>query len=177
MRCIDALNEEHHVLIRILKVIKAMGIKADVHQSFNEDDVKSIVKLLLAFVDSAHEMKEESALFPLVINRAPEELRKSLQARLFEHEQERYLIEGMRESALAGKSEDLAFDATRLAELLTEHVRKEFLLFQQIETLLQPDNDRKIVSEFETLDAGLRPKLKDVSDTLDKLERKYVQAA
>jgi len=177
MRCIEALNDEHRILIRMLKVIKAMGIEADVHQSLDAEDVARIVKLLATFVDSAHELKEEAALFPVVMNRAAEDVREKLRARLFEHNQERSLIEGMRESSMTGNSEDFAFDATRLAELLTEHVRKEYLLFKEFETLLQPENDRKIVSEFEKLDADLRLRLEDISGILEKLESKYVQAA
>jgi hemerythrin-like domain-containing protein len=177
MKCIEALNDEHQVLIRILKVLKVIGAKANVDKSFDQEDVTSVVRLLVTFLDSAHEIKEESALFPVVIDRAPKEMRDQLKARLFEHEQERFLIKGLQESMMAGNPEDLAFDATRLAELLTEHVRKEYLLFRQFETLLQPGNDQKIVREFEKLDSGLRPKPKDVSGILEKLESKYLQAA
>ena len=161
----------------MLKVIKAMGINAGVRQSLDKEDVERIVRLLETFVDAAHEIKEESALFPLVMDRAAGNVREKLQAQVFEHNQERSLIEGMREAMMTSNSEDFAYDATRLAEFLAEHVRKAYLLFKEFEILLQPENDRRIVSDFEKLDADLRPKLEDVSAIIENLERKYRRAA
>ena len=111
------------------------------------------------------------------MDRAAADVREKLQARVFEHNQERSLIEGMREAIMTSDCEDFAYCATRLAEFLTEHVRKEYLLFKEFEKLLQPENDRKIVSEFEKMDASLRRKLQDVVATLVNLEDKYRFAA
>jgi hypothetical protein len=65
----------------------------------------------------------------------------------------------------------------RLADFLADHVRKEYLLFKEIEGLLKPDNDRNIIREFDKIDAARRPKVKDVVALVEELESKYAPAA
>jgi hemerythrin-like domain-containing protein len=177
MKCIELLNEEHHVLLRLFKLIKAMADGAAAHRDIAKEDVEGAVRLLDTYVNSAHETKEESALFPVLMRRAGPETRKQLQACTFEHNQERSLLEGMRDSIKTGNCSDFAYCAGRLAELLMAHVRKEYVLFAECKALLTPEDDRDIVEDFARFDAESRPRLQDQSALLVRLEKKYRNAA
>lgn len=177
MRCIELLNEEHHLVLRLVKVVKAIGRDVAHKEVLDSEDMQRIITLFDTFVNSSHELKEESALFPTLIERAGTEAQEELRARIFEHNQERSLIDGMREAMMTCDCKDFVWCAERLADFLAEHVRKEYLLFKKFEALLKPGNDRKIVREFNKIDAELGPKIKDVSAIVDGLERKYAVAA
>ena len=177
MRCIELLNEEHCLVLRLLKLIKAMGREAASKQTLAGNDIKRVVDLLDAFLDSAHELKEESALFPVLIQRAGPEAHEKLKSRVFEHDQERSLSKGMREAISTRNDNDLAWCAERLTDFLAEHVREEYLLFGEFQSLLESGDDVKIVREFNKIDATLRPNAKEVSAIVEELETKYPAAA
>lgn len=177
MKCIELLNEEHNLIIRMMKTIKAMGASASIHGGLDSEDVRQIVRLIEAYVDSTHETKEELALFPVLSQRVPKEVHQCLRERVFEHNQERSLREGMQEALMTCNCQDFAYFATRLAEFLMRHARREYLLFKDLETYLRPEDDAKIVAEFESIDSSMRPKIADIVAVLESLEQKYRMAA
>jgi hemerythrin-like domain-containing protein len=177
MKYEEILNREHHLLLRMMKVLKAIGVEAGARKSFDEKDLEAVLYLLDVFVDEDHEGKEEFCLFPIAMERVSADAFSQLQERVFEHNQERSLIEGLRESLKTRDSEDVAYYASRLAEFLTEHIRKEYQLLKDVAKVLTPDDDRKVVQEFAKIDAALAPRLQEALSRLDSLVLKYQEAA
>jgi hemerythrin-like domain-containing protein len=177
MQCLDLLNQEHRLVLRLLNVIKTMAREASAKQLVDKDDAERVLNVLDAFVDSVHELKEETALFPTVIQRATGLTLDDLRARVFEHNQERSLIEGMHESLKASDPKEFAWCAGRLADLMTEHVRRENSLFHQFGLILKEEDDQRIGAEFQKIDAEHQLRLPQAEAIVVELERKYRAAA
>ena len=77
MRCIELLNEEHHLVLRLVKVVKAIGRDVAHKEVLDSEDMQRIITLFDTFVNSSHELKEESALFPTLIERAGTEAQEA----------------------------------------------------------------------------------------------------
>jgi hemerythrin-like domain-containing protein len=69
---------------------------------------------------------------------------------LFEHDQERSLVDGIEDALFTKKGFEFVHFAHRLIDMMRDHVRKENdILFGIVERLLSPEQDEKVVGEFE----------------------------
>jgi hemerythrin-like domain-containing protein len=149
MKCTDLLGQEHKIILRALDVLGEMAKRVEKHQALEHDDVESLLRFLRSFADDYHQCKEESALFP--------ELRRFLTApkgpveqMLFEHDQERSLVEATEDALFTKKGPEFVHFARRLIDLLRDHVRKEdHILFEIVERSLSPEKDESVATEFE----------------------------
>ena len=90
---------------------------------------------------------------------------------LFEHNQERSLVEGLEDALHTGKSSDFVVFANRLTDRVRNHIQKEDgILFPILEVLISDSLDEKVRLEFEKFQ--LDPA---VLDDLRRLERKYLR--
>jgi hemerythrin-like domain-containing protein len=170
MKCTELLVEDHEIISRALDVLEQMSKRVGSHQVLEHDDVEIILRFLRSFADEYHQGKEESALFP--------ELRQVLEARegpvhqmLFEHDQERSLLDGIEDALFRKKGQEFVHFSDRLISLMRNHIRKENdILFGIVERLLSPEQDQKIVAQFErfTVDAAFIRELRS-------LETKYLR--
>lgn len=166
MKCTDDLLQDHKIIIRSLDVLQCMA-KGDTGVPI--DDAESLLRFLKAFADEYHHLKEESVLFPELMRSSPAQ-GSPLRHLLFEHDQERSLVEGLEEAIRTKKAVDFAAFANRLIYRIRNHVEQEdSILFPIINALISEDQDEEIIAEFEKfqLDPGL---LND----LCRLESKYL---
>jgi hemerythrin-like domain-containing protein len=141
-------------------------------ERIDQDDAATLLRFLRMFADEHHHLKEEGVLFPEVM-RTSEAQGGPLRHLLFEHSQERSLVEGLEDALHIGKSSDFVLFANRLTDRVRNHIQKEDgILFPIIEVLISSQLDEKVSSEFEKfqLDPGL-------SDDLRRLEGKYLRKA
>jgi len=113
-------------------------------------------------------MKEESVLFPELMRTSQSEA-SPLRHLLFEHTQERSLVEGLQDALRSTKTAEFVLFANRLTERIRNHIRKEDgTLFPILDILISSELDEKVSAEFEKfkLDFGLL-------DDLQRLESKY----
>jgi hemerythrin-like domain-containing protein len=90
---------------------------------------------------------------------------------LFEHDQERSLVEGLEDSLYAKKGPDFAHFASRLIDLIRNHIYKEDnILFDIVDGSLSPEQDDRVVAEFNKFQIN-RSFLAD----LRRLEWKYLR--
>ena len=69
---------------------------------------------------------------------------------LFEHDQERSLVEGLEEALLSKKSADFILFANRLTSRIRNHIENEDnILFPILAGLISKDQDEKVTAEFE----------------------------
>ena len=170
MKCTDLLVEDHKIILRAIDVLEQMAERVKNHQALEHDDVEILVRFLRSFADDYHQGKEESALFP--------ELRRVLTARegpvhriLFEHDQERSLVDGIEDALFTKKGPEFVQLAHRLIELMRDHVRKENdVLFTIVDRSLSAEQDQNVVAQFEnfTVEAMF---LRELSS----LEAKYLR--
>ena len=97
MKCTDLLIQDHKIILRCLDVLQQMALCVEKGQPPVEQDVVTLLGFLRTFADEHHQMKEESALFPELL-RASSKQDGPLRQMLFEHDQERSLVEGLEDS-------------------------------------------------------------------------------
>ena len=149
MKCTDLLGQEHKIILRALDVLGEMAKRVEKHQALEHDDVESLLRFMRSFADDYHQSKEESALFPemrrvLIVPKGP------VEQMLFEHDQERSLVEGIEDALFTKKGPEFVHFARRLMDLLRDHIRKEaHILFEIVERSLSPEQDESVATEFE----------------------------
>lgn len=171
MKCTDLLGLDHKIILRALDVLEQMANRVASHQALEHDDVEVILRFLRRFGDDYHQCKEESALFPqLKLVLTPQ---GPVQHMLFEHDQERSLVEAIEDALFTRKGPEFVHFANRLIDLMRDHVRKEDnILFAIVERTLSPEQDESVVSQIEkfTIDPALMPEFR-------LLEQKYMRKA
>jgi hemerythrin-like domain-containing protein len=172
MKCTDLLLDDHKLLLRALEVLEQMAKRVENHEPLEHDDVEIVLRFLRVFGDDFHQSREESALFPELLRTAHGQ-ETPLRQMLFEHDQERSLVEGLEDALYTKNGTEFAHFANRLVELLRSHVRKEDnMLFAITERLLSPEQDDRVVALFEKFQ--MNPAiLRDVQE----LESKYMRKA
>jgi len=155
MKCTDLLDKDHQIILRALDVLEQMADEVKKGHSVDPRDVETIIRFLKEFEDEHHQTKEESALFPILLkNSGPQQER--LGQMLFEHDQERSLVDGLEEALKTQHGQDFVHFAGRLITLLRSHIYKEeFGLFRLIEMTLSEDEDSRVVAEFAKFDEAL----------------------
>jgi hemerythrin-like domain-containing protein len=171
VRCTELLRQDHRIILRSLNVLQSM-VDGENGERIDQDDAATLLRFLRMFADEHHHLKEEGVLFPEVM-RTSEAQGGPLRHLLFEHSQERSLVEGLEDALHIGKSSDFVLFANRLTDRVRNHIQKEDgILFPIIEVLISSQLDEKVSSEFEKfqLDPGLL-------DDLRRLEGKYLRKA
>ena len=97
MKCTDLLTQEHKTILRALDILDHMAARIKGDQPLAVEDVETILHFLRAFADNQHQAKEESALFPELL-RTSAANGPPLRQMIFEHDQERSLVEGLEDS-------------------------------------------------------------------------------
>jgi hemerythrin-like domain-containing protein len=176
MKCTELLEKDHRIIHRAIDVLEEMAAEVMRGHSVDSNDVESIVRFLKEFEDEHHQTKEESALFPVLVKNAGPQQTKLGQI-VFEHDQERSLLEGLQDALKTKQGTDFVHFATRLISLLRSHIHKEeFALFGLIEMTVTDEQDKAIVADFRRFDNELENRDgAELAGILQKLERRYLR--
>jgi hemerythrin-like domain-containing protein len=170
MKCTDLLLQDHKLMLRGLDILEAMAAKVKQDELVEPADVEIILRFLRVFGDEHHQAKEESALFPVLMRTASLQQRP-LRQMLFEHDQERSLVEGLEDALKSRKGLDFVHYANRLTALLRNHIYKEdHILFDVVDKSLSEKQDEEVVTEFRKFDAPL-----ELCNELHRLEWAYLR--
>jgi len=176
MKCTDLLDKDHQIILRAVDVLEQMADTVKKEHSVDPRDLEFVIRFLKEFEDEHHQTKEESALFPVLLKSSGSRQGKLRQI-VFEHDQERSLVEGLEEALRTKQGSDFVHFATRLINLLRSHIYKEELaLFGLVEETLSDEEDRLVVAEFSKFDDELNSRAgKDLLKQLRVLEDKYIR--
>lgn len=170
MNCTDQLVEDHKVILRALDVLGRMAERTRNEQPVEARDIETLLRFLRTFADDYHQAKEESALFPELLNTALA-TRGPLRQMIFEHDQERSLVEGLEEALHTKKGMEFVYYAHRLIDLIRSHIIKEdSILFAIVEGVLSADQDQRVTAELSRFQ--IEPSL--MTD-LQRLESAYLR--
>ena len=148
MKCTDLLTQEHKTILRALDILDHMAARIKEDQPLAVEDVETILRFLRAFADNQHQAKEESALFPELL-RTSAANGPPLRQMIFEHDQERSLVEGLEDSLRTKRGMEFVHFANRLTGLIRTHIRKEDnILFPMAERCLSPEQDERVTTEL-----------------------------
>jgi hemerythrin-like domain-containing protein len=172
MKSTDLLVQEHKIILRALDVLNHMAARIDNEQPVEAQDVETLLRFLRAFADDHHQAKEESALFPELM-RTSAASQPGLRQMIFEHDQERSLVEALENSLRTKQGKDFVHFANRLIGLIRTHIHKEDnILFDIVDHALSPQQDEQIAAELQKfpLDSALMTDLR-------RLEWTYLRRA
>jgi hemerythrin-like domain-containing protein len=174
MKCTDLLDKDHQIILRAVDVLEQIADEVKKGCSVDPRDVEFVVRFLKEFEDEHHQTKEESALFPILLKTSAAQQAR-LGQMLFEHDQERSLVEGLEEALKTKHGPDFGYFANRLINMLRSHIYKEeFELFGLIELALSDEEDRRVVEEFHKYDEVLIAR-NELLKELQMLEDKYLR--
>ena len=176
MKCTDLLFQDHIIILRALDILERMAANMEKGDPVDPVDIKDVLRFLRVFGDEHHQAKEESVLFPVLLSVARLQ-HAPLRHMLFEHDQERSLIEGLEDALKTKKGPDFLHYASRLSELLRNHIDKENnILFDIVEKALSKEQHDQVAVEFEKFDFGWENR-QVLNDNLHRLEQKYLGIA
>jgi hemerythrin-like domain-containing protein len=175
MKATALLLEDHKQIARALDILEEMATGARHGRKPNKQDLKDLLKLLEGLGDRIHQGREEGLLFPALLQDRKQTNYLKLRKLAFEHERQRSLIEGLHEAAAANDAKDFVFCATRLVQILRDHLRdEEVQLFPLANSALSRAEDERVTSDMARYDERWqREKLPGLLRRLDELEAKY----
>lgn len=175
-KCVEVLTAEHKIMLRITDVLNSMSKQATDRAEYETTDVETIVDLLRRFGDELHQAKEEGGLFPIFTSVCDPSEYASVRHMLFEHEQDRALMSGMQDSISRSNAPQFAEYASRLANVLRNHIFKEDnILFETISDRLSAEDDSRVLAEFESFDQAFETQRTHLLEQLRRLEWKYLR--
>jgi hemerythrin-like domain-containing protein len=178
-QCIDILLDEHKTILRAVRVLCEIAKQTNNGQQLPTEDIRGVLEIFRRFADDFHQGKEESALFPVFTAGCDKSLIDPVRHMLFEHDQERSLIEGMEDALLRSNPTDFAEYAARMAEMMTNHIHKEdTLLFEVVDRALSAEDDQRVINGFGAFDRDFKSAGHDrLLHRLRMLEWKYLRKA
>jgi hemerythrin-like domain-containing protein len=178
MKATNHLKDDHKQILRGLNVLEQLGARAARGEPIDGQDVEDILRFLQRFVDSHHQGKEESILFPAMLRDGNQDEYPRLSQMVFEHNRERSLVEGLEDSLRTKKAADLAHFACRLVDILRTHIDKEdHVLFELVDSILSPQKDELIARELENFESTWRQNaFPELLKRLTELECKYARS-
>jgi hemerythrin-like domain-containing protein len=170
MKCTDLLVQDHKIILRALDVLQVLAERTEEGVPVSAEDVETFVRFLRAFADDHHQGKEESALFPYLVATSGIDY-PAVRHMVFEHNQERSLVEGLEEALHTNKGLEFVYFANRLTQLLRTHIEKEEgVMFDIAERSISAEQDKCITREL----AAFRIDAQLLAD-LRRLEGKYLR--
>ena len=153
MKCTELLTHEHKLILRALDVLDAMTESIEQSRPVDRLDIDKILDFMRWFADAHHQAKEETILFPALKRAASSQSRPAAHL-MFEHGQERALIEEMEKDVRLADLPQFAGCANRLSSTLRNHIYKEdHILFETADAVLTAAEDEAVFQElnrFET---------------------------
>ena len=137
------LEEEHKVILRMVKVLTAMNMRLESGDNIDAATLREVLDFFRAFADKAHHAKEEAVLFPTLERNGVRPQGCPIGTLKSEHKQGRALMTALNDAIAKYVNGDstakLAISATMMGaiDLYTDHIwREDYLLFPMTEKVL-----------------------------------------
>jgi hemerythrin-like domain-containing protein len=148
----DRLRDEHELILRALLILDSAAERLGAGGALPEQRWTDTIGWLRDFADRNHHAKEETALFPAMLDAGVPAERGPIAVMLEEHTEGRALLATM----CAGKPVDRAAAAHRYIRLLRDHIDKENgILFPLADAVLDEQAQAELCREFADLETRL----------------------
>ena len=174
------LKNEHQIILRVLRVLETLVIRAERGDGFEVAPLKQCVTFFRLFADACHHAKEETLLFPVLEQRGIPKEGGPIGVMLYEHTQARAFTRQMGEAMEAFESGDASAEAQfRTAarsymDLLTNHIHKEDnVLFNMGDQVMTDEDQSSLCGQFcevgcRAFEGKKRDELKRMADELEQ---------
>ena len=106
MRALEQLRDEHKAVRTLLTLWKKIVIRMENGQEVNAEDLESLIAFMKGFVDRCHHQKEESYLFPALMELNVPEINKMVKELTKEHARLHTLVQEIDNSVEGFKKKD-----------------------------------------------------------------------
>lgn len=178
MKSTNQLSNDHKAILRAIDILRGMSQRASQPEGFDAADGAAILDFFRTFADKCHHTKEESVLFPALIQHGMMRQGGPVAVMLSEHDQGREFLKGVSDALEASNREMFAWHAMQYARLLTDHIFKEDnILFPMANDMLSDPEDATILDEFDKIEATMGADTHErFHKLLDQLGSKYLKA-
>jgi hemerythrin-like domain-containing protein len=156
------LEEEHKVILRMVKVLAAMHKRLESGEDIDDATLTEVVDFFRSFADRGHHAKEEDVLFPMLERNGVRSQGCPIGTLSGEHKQGRALMTALNDAIGKYANGDSTAKDTISAtirgaiELYPDHIwREDYLLFPITEKVLS------------------KPELEDLTRNFDEVETKF----
>ena len=179
MRVSKLLRQEHQNILRTLDVLEGVVAGVNHGEEVNQPNARDIVALLKGFADRHHQGKEEAVLFPALLRDPQQEHYAKLCSLIFEHDQERSLIDGLEDAVETRNTKEFLFCANRIVESTRAHIHGEDTgLLNLTEAVLTPLEDERVAAELLGFEHSWQSEvLPNLLRRLGELELEYTRTA
>lgn len=178
MKSIDLLLDDHRHLMLASGILDEMAANVERGQAVSEDDLANLFGFLQEFGDRHHHGLEEGVLFPALLKDSEQKNYHQLCSLVFEHERQRFLTEGLRDSLLTKRTKDFTECARRFSDVLRRHLQQEEeTFFPLVESTLSKEDDERVEQEMKAYDKAWQDsELGGHLQRLSAMESKYLAA-
>lgn len=181
MEATKQLREEHQGILLMLKILDKVCQKLDDGEKVSPDHLDQILEFIKIFVEKCHHKKEESILFPAMLNVQISQGSDLVGAILKEHSALHDIVKNLNDGIREYQAGNLAVKSTIIESIriytamLTQHVEQEDkVVFPLAEKHLTEETQEKLYFEFEKMEinqigAGKHEQLHRVLDHLSKV--------
>ena len=154
MSAAETLEEEHKLILRMLKALSALQPRIE-KGKIDPDTLTSVVDFFRTYADRFHHAKEEAQFFPMLEKRGVKPKGCPIGVLHNEHEQGRILISALNDAIQKSKQGDAAANAAAASyiknaiDFYNDHIWKEdYLLFPMAEKLLSESEQQELSAQF-----------------------------
>jgi hemerythrin-like domain-containing protein len=145
MDALEDMLEEHITIGKAIVLLRDAARRLEKGGPLPQDLMPSILGILDGFADKCHHAKEERILFPIFAARGRRSSQEVYEF-LGEHERSRAIAGALAEAVRANDAQAIAKNAEDYFELVSQHIRKENMIFPiWIKSL--PDGARKDIED------------------------------
>jgi len=175
----ERLMQEHEVIVKGLAVLRRMADRLARGAPVAPEAAAGLLDFFVGFADQQHHLKEETLLFPALVEAGLPAQGGPVGVMLHEHEIGRALLARLRKAVpdldKPGPARgDFVDAAMNYCVLLGDHIDKENgILFRLADQALSREQVRRLEDEFERLEEGGRERREQHARALDELERTF----
>ncbi len=149
MKSPENLKQDHLTIERVLDLFELAGERVRTGQPVPAGFEKWAAESLWHFADQCHQVKEETALFPLLRVRGIPGEGGPIGVIMSEHVRGRSFLQRMLDDAVRRDHIGFALVAEEYAQWLRRHMFKEnFVVFQMAESYLTDEDDLQLAERF-----------------------------
>lgn len=161
--CIEAMTQEHEVIVEVLASLEAMAGKLAAGNLVPRQDVADFGRFFRDFADKCHHGKEEDRLFATMVQVGFPQESGPIAVMLAEHDSGRQEVRGLLQIGAGSgplsepESARTVDYAARLVPLLYAHIQKENnILYPMAQNMIPPDQFERLDQACEAFDLEIR---------------------
>ena len=180
MSAVDVLLAEHRMIARMVSIIEAVAARLDAGHDVPTRLLTDIMDFSEHFTSNCHHAKEEHHLFPMLAEHGMSLDSSPIAALREQHEANHAYLREMHDGLTRIRAGDpharkaFAASARDYGRLIREHMRIEDHYFQDVASLLSPEEEATLATRMAAIDqacarAGTRGRYEQMLDDCEEL--------